>query len=443
MGAGGVGIAHADDGKTVFVPLTAPDDLVDVEITSTEARFDRAQLVSVLSAGPARVAARCPHFGVCGGCDLQHIDYSQQLNIKRELVTDAIARIGGIADANAQVRECVPSRDWHYRNKIELACGTDSAGRLSVGLKRRGSDDIVPVSDCPLFQKLGKRTRPSGKQLIAATSGALRYLTGSRDLGLTRVQLRVSDVTGNVEVALWTTPGSFPRAMVARTLGSALPDATGIVRVLATGHGAARRIKGVEVLSGAGNWSEQVADERYRVSAPSFFQVNRAGAEVLVREVCDWLDPDGTDTVLDLYAGVGTFTLPLARLAGHVTAIEGAGTSIRDLRRNVEDARTRAAGGFAAVDIIGGDAAHELATLRTHIDAVVVDPPRSGLNRAGRDALIRLQARKIAYVSCNPATLARDLRGMLDSGYRLCGVTPVDMFAQTAHIECVARLERV
>jgi 23S rRNA (uracil1939-C5)-methyltransferase len=266
-----------------------------------------------------------------------------------------------------------------------------------------------------------------------ALSGALRYLSGSQDLGLRRVGLRVARNTRDAEIALWTSPGPFPRKPAATTLGQALKTSS-IVRVLAKGTDKERKVAGVEVLSGNGFWRERLLGNRMTISAPSFFQVNTAAAENLITLVMEAISAEETDRVIDLYAGAGTFTLPLAEVAADVIAVEAASSAVRDLRRNLEDAQLWA-------DVIGGDASRELAAVES-ADVVLVDPPRSGLSPDVAASIAQTRARAVVYVSCDPATLARDVAALRPLGYDLDSATPVDLFPQTYHVETVATLRR-
>ena len=252
------------------------------------------------------------------------------------------------------------------------------------------------------------------------------------DLGLFRVGVRGSLRTRDVEIALWTTPGPFPRAAAAKTLASALKN-TSVVRVVAD-PGRARKVKKVEAISGKGCWEEEVAESRLLLSAPSFAQVNTAQAEKLVELVLAGLEVEAGDYVADLYAGAGTFTLPLARAGAEVVAVESAGSSVRDLRRNAERAG-------ADIDIIGGDAARELPELG-ELDAFVVDPPRAGLAEGVVASIAAASPRRVAYVSCDASTWARDAARFEQEGYRLIRATPVDLFPQTYHVEVVSIFER-
>ncbi len=423
---GGDGIARLEDGRTAFVSGAVPGETVAAEIIEEHQRFVRARTVEVVDASPERVAPPCPYFGMCGGCAWQHVSYAAQLVAKRAAVVDALTRIGHVTEAEETVAPVVASPDQYgYRNKIELVVDM-SSGRLRLGYHRASSAEVIEIDECLLLPKAHYKAPK-------ALGGALRYLAGEQDLGLERVALRTAANTKDVEVALWGTPGAFPRKAAATTLGSAIKS-TSLVRVMTKGSPKERRIAGVEVLSGKGHWKERLLGTPMAISAPSFFQVNTKVAEKLVQLVVEALAPDGSDRVLDLYAGAGTFTLPLARLAGEVVAIESAGSAVRDLRRNLEHADLWA-------DVIGGDAVTELRSLG-HIDSAVVDPPRSGLHPDAARALAATGARTIAYVSCDPATLARDVSALTECGYALVSATPVDLFPQSFHIETVAVFHR-
>lgn len=418
---GGDAISRLDDGRTAFVRGGVPGDTVTAEIVEDRGRFVRARVVDILEASPDRVSAPCPYFGTCGGCTWQHVAYPAQLAAKRRMLVDALERIGKVDDADALVHDTVASPlEYGYRNKIELVCDPASP-RLRLGYHRLGSEEVVPVDECLL---LPKRFQKAPKAL----GGALRFAAGESDLGISRVALRVAAHTKDVEPAVWTTPGPFPRGTVAKTLGSSLP-VTSTVRVLTKGPSKERRVSGVEVLAGKGMWRERLGGYDYLVSAPSFFQVNTRAAEKLLDVVLAALDPDGSDRVLDLYAGAGTFTLPLAERAGEVSAVEAAGSAVRDLRRNLESSGLWA-------DVIGGDAARELPELG-RFDLALVDPPRAGLMPPAVADLAAARPRTIVYVSCDPATFARDASLLASSGYRLVSATPVDLFPQTFHVETV------
>lgn len=431
MSYGADAIAHTADGKTVFISGGAvPGDIVRVELTDDSEHFSRAMLSEVLEPSPERIPNPLPFVALTGAAPWGNMTYESQLREKRAGVVSALERIGHFSpnETSKLVQDIVaPGEPWGYRNKIELAFRRTGRKTL-VGMYAPNGQDVVRVKDCPLLDK-------AHEKIVGAVSGALSYLSGSHELDIERIGIRTSRRTRDVEVALWTAPGGFPRAQVARVLEDAT-DATSIVRVMTKGPGKARRIAGVERLSGAGSWSELIGDERMRVSAPSFFQVNTKGAEKLVELVLFALDVRNSDVAMDLYCGAGTFTLPLARRANFVSAVESYGPAVRDLRRNLETS------GLENVAAIGGDAGRSFPD--TDADIIVVDPPRAGLAPDVVKQLSEQSARAIAYVSCDPATLARDLRRFVDIGtFQPVSLTPVDLFPQTFHVECVVLLQKV
>ncbi len=422
---GSAAVAHDENGKTVFVAGAAPGDTVRTEIDTEKKSFSCGHVLEVIEAGPARVAPVCPVAGTCGGCPWQHIAYEAQLAAKRANAVSALVRIGRFDAAAAEelIAECVPSKkQMGYRNKLEMGTAIGDDGTLQVGLFREGSHELESPATCPLCAKPIQKAPK-------ALRGALRYMQGSTgNLGIYRIGVRASVRANSTEVALWTRPGSFPRSAVAKTLGSAL-HTTSIVRVMAD-PGKIRKIKGVEVLCGKGFWEEELGGFEYKVSAPSFFQVNTAQAEQLVHLALAGLEITETDSVADLYCGVGTFTIPLAQLAGQVLGVESAGSSVRDLRRNAEE-------NDVWVEVIGGDSARELPEMG-HLDALLVDPPRAGLAPGVIDSIAAAAPTRMAYISCDASTWARDAALLDDAGYRLKQATPVDLFPQTYHCEIVS-----
>lgn len=419
---GGDGVGRLADGRTAFVRGAAPGDTVEARIETEHSRYVNLITEEVIEASADRVDAPCPYFGVCGGCQWQHIGYEAQLHAKRSAVSDALRRIG---HQDVPVDECVRSGpEYGYRNKIELAVRHD-AGGLHVGYTRAGTNEIVRVDSCLLLPK-------KSQSLPKALAGSLRFLSGKHDLGFVRAGARVAANTRDIEIAVWTTPGPFPRKMAADTLAH-IGGSTGVVRVLTKGDPSERAVAGVEVLRGKGAWRERFLGNDMLISAPSFFQVNTRTAEELVRIAVEAAGADGSDRVLDLYSGAGTFTLPLAQIAGEVVAVEQSGTALSDLRRNLERAQVWA-------DVIPGDAERALPE-SGRFDIAVVDPPRTGMRPGALDALAATGARRIVYVSCDPSTLARDCDALARKGYHLTRAVPVDLFPQTYHVETVAVLD--
>ncbi len=428
MSYGADAIAHTDEGKTVFIAGGAvPGDVIEAEVTREKGSFANARLTRVVEPSPSRVNAPCPYVDVCGGCPWAHLSREAQLAEKRGNVVSSLTRIGHMDATRAE--ELVapaerPSDDWGYRNKVELAVAA-SRGRTIVGMHAQDGKTVIKVDRCPLLDSRYQKA-------VKSVSGSLAYIAGSHGLDIERVGIRASRRTKDLEVALWTSTGAFPRAQVAKVLQDAT-KATSVVRVLTKGPSKARKVTGVERLSGKGCWEERIAGGQMLLSAPSFFQVNTVGAERLVELALESLAPDADDEAMDLYCGAGTFTLPLARACGYVSAVESSGPAVRDLRRNLEKAQ------LDNVDAIGGDAGREFPD--TDADIIVVDPPRAGLAEDVVRQLSEQPARAIAYVSCDPATLARDIARFEEAGtFSPERVTPVDLFPQTFHVETVVLL---
>lgn len=418
---GGDAVATLPDGRTAFVRLGCPGDDATVEVVEDHGRWVRASIAEIHEPSPDRVESPCPYFGVCGGCHWQHISHERQLAEKRRILVDALTRIGHLTDP--EVAETVASpHAYGYRNKIELSVAA-AGGKPIVGFTRAGTSDVVRVDACLLLP--GRHAK-----LPNALSGALTFLSSRGATDILRASIRASSA-GDVAVDVRTAPGPFPRAIGARILAEST-GARSVTRTIVRSGSDVRDVSHVEVLAGKGIWHENLAGDAYQVSSPSFFQVNTAAAALLREKATAALAADGTMRVADLYAGVGTFTVPLARSADEVVAVEASRYALADLRQNLDDAALDA-------DIVPGDAAYALSDLG-HLDAALVDPPRSGLSERGMGALVSARIPSIVYVSCDPATLARDVARLADAGYVADGFVPIDLFPQTYHLETVAVL---
>jgi 23S rRNA (uracil1939-C5)-methyltransferase len=419
---GGDGVGHLPDGRVAFVPLSAPGDTVLAQIVDDRDTYVRARIEEITAPSQERVDPPCPYFGHCGGCQWQHVTRDAQLAAKSSAAVDAITRIAHL-DAGSLVAECLaPSSPLGYRNKVDLRVDT-SGPKLELGFTRRDSGEVVPIDECLLMPE----TR---RGLIKSVRGALRFILGREKALVDRVAIRTATNSKDVQIALWTPPSAFPRAQAGQTLEQAT-GANSIVRVISEGSAEKRRIKNVERLAGKAWWSERLAGRRLSASAAAFFQVNTAAAEQLVELVLSAADVEDGDLILDLYAGVGTFTLPLAGRAA-VAAVESSKWALGDLRHNLERAGLQA-------DVMGGDAAYALQEIHS-CDVAVVDPPRVGLADEVIGDLTALEPRRIVYVSCDAATFARDIGRFDERGYTLSVVTPIDLFPNTYHTELVATL---
>ncbi|HVL99250.1 MAG TPA: class I SAM-dependent RNA methyltransferase [Egibacteraceae bacterium] len=406
---GAEAVGRLPSGKACFVGYAVPGERVLVEVVEEHPRWCRARLVAVLEPSPDRVSPPCPYFGQgrCGGCALQHVAPDRQARLKRRVVVEQLARIGGIAEP--PVSDTVRVRDFGYRNHARFAVDPD--GRL--GFRRAGSHDVLPVDRCPLLH-------PEAQ--------AVRDEAGDGWDGVEEVGVRAALAgTGS---ALVVTPG--PQALPPLPEGDtpvALRDTTGRAHPL----------------RGDPTVVERVAGFSYRVSAGSFFQSNTAGAAALVELVREGADVGPGDAVADLYAGVGLFSRPLAADGATVVAVEGSEEACTDARANLA-ATTASVVCEPVEEVLTRWTAEIRATTSGRrfagFDVVVLDPPRRGAGRDVCGRIATLRPRTVVYVSCDPAALARDARTLVAAGYRLARAVPVDQFAQTAAIETVATFAR-
>ncbi len=387
------------EGKAVFVPGGIPGEDVRVEIVEQKPRYAYARLLEVLRPSPDRVAPPCHAFGRCGGCQWQHIAYEAQLRFKTKIVRDQLQRLAQVSEPPVQPIIGM-AEPWRYRNNMQFV--VDDKGHLC--LLEAGSNRPVAVGDCRLLC-------PELCEVFDQME--LDYP------GLAGVTLRVGRATGERMIVLETEgEEEAPEVEVDQPVSCVLllPDGTGAA------------------LIGSTCLHEELGGRSLRVSAGSFFQVNTEQAGQLMRLVLEFADVQPGQTVLDAYGGVGTFGLALAETARQVIIVEGSPSAVADAREN--------AAGAPNVRVIQGAVEAVLPTLEGPLDVAVLDPPRAGVAKEALAALAERRPTRIVYVSCDPGSLARDVRYLLERGYTLRTVQPVDMFPQTHHIESVALLKR-
>jgi 23S rRNA (uracil1939-C5)-methyltransferase len=385
------------EGKVIFVPYALPGEEVVVEIVEDKGRYARARLLEVVQPSPDRVEPRCSHFGVCGGCQWQHVAYEAQLRFKGEILRDQLERIGGIS--KPPVKPSLPAHDpWFYRNNVQFHL--DEEGHLGFLIFRGW--EVVPIEVCHIIH-------PFIDEVFRALDLAFPQLK--------RLSIRVGTRTGQKLLILEMEEDLIPAVEVDEPLSC--------VEFLSDGT--------LLTLVGDSHILEEVGRRRFRISAASFFQVNTEQLERLIEVVRGYLAPQGHETLLDAYCGVGTFGLSLAGEVGQVIGIEESDSALADARSNAQEGEK--------VEFIGGQVEDILPEL-AKVDLAILDPPRQGCAREAITHLVRLAPAKIVYISCDPATLARDTKRLREGGYHLVEVQPVDMFPQTYHIEAVALLER-
>jgi 23S rRNA (uracil1939-C5)-methyltransferase len=383
---GGRAVGHHEDGRVVFVEYGIPGERVIAEITHDAPGFIEATAVLVLRSSEHRVDAPCGYFGRCGGCQLQHIDYPEQLRLKTGIVRDQLTRIGHFdADEVAtKTLDMIGMNDpWHYRNHMRYTVRRDG----QVGFMQRGTHRFLRIDQCEI-----------------ASDRANELLTELQDrtMQTAQVSIRVAEQMDDYLIQphlQWR-----PRTRASR------PS------------------------SGQRSYHERLAERDYRISAAAFFQVNTRQAEQLVRLVVERVLEAQPHVVVDAYAGVGTFAAQLAPQVSQVITIESSAAADGDAAINLE--------GLNNIERLVGSVEVLLPGLQPSPDVVVIDPPRAGLESSVIEAMIASRAKRVVYVSCDPSTLSRDLRIFVDGGFELIDVQPVDMFPHTQHIECVTVLDR-
>jgi len=437
---GGEGVGRRE-GYVVFVPGGVPGDRVDVRLTEVRPRFARGIIEAVPEPSPLRVDPPCPYFGRCGGCRLQHVRYEAQLDFKQRQVADCLTRLGGLGPAaELPLLPIIGAPEvYGYRNKMEFTFALVD-GQPVVGLhEAERYDAILDVERCLLQSEALNAVLGEVRAFVREHGWTIYRQDGEEGL-LRFLMLREGKATGEVMVNVVTASPDVPTARaLADRLRLRCPAVTSVI--LNVNPKKAAVAVGVEEHPIAGDETirERLGELDFSISANSFFQTNTRQAERLFGIVTEYAELAGHETILDLYSGTGAISLMLARRARHVYGIELAATAIEDAARNAR------ANGINNCTFLPGEVRHvlpELLRRGVKADVVVADPPRAGFHPKALRSLVALAARRLVYVSCNPATLARDLQTLVGGGYRLTAVQPVDMFPHTPHIEVVARLER-
>jgi 23S rRNA (uracil1939-C5)-methyltransferase len=430
---GGEGVGR-HDGYVMFVRGGLPGDHLRVAVTEARGRYGRGSIVEIVTPSPDRVEAPCPYFGRCGGCRLQHLAYPAQLAFKEKQVRDCLMRLGGLPPF--ELRPILPTPEaYGYRNKMEF---TVAGSPVTVGLHAAERYDVVLDIERCLLQSDAMNALLDEFRGQARARGLSAWDQQS-ERGLLRfVTLREGRRTGQAMVnVVAAAPDVEALVPMAEALRARVPTTASVL--LNVNDRKASVAVGTEehLLLGRDHITESMDGVVFQVSANSFFQTNTVQAERLFAIVADACALDGSEIVMDLYSGTGAISLLLARRARHVYGIELAPAAVADAVRNAR------ANGIENATFLAGEVRHVLPTLvRDGVRATVVvaDPPRAGFHPKALSALAALGPARLVYVSCNPATLARDVGDLVRHGYRLEWVQPVDMFPQTPHIEAVARL---
>lgn len=425
------------DGFTVFVPFSLPGERVKVKVGKVKKTYAHAQVEEWETTSPDRMEAPCPVFERCGGCQLQHLAYPAQLEMKRSQVANSFARIGGLEGVRVlPVRGM--EQPWHYRNKAQVPFGKQH-GETVAGFYASASHTIVPFSHCMIQQEANDHTIQAVKEAVAEL-GIPPYEEKSHRGLLRHVMVRTSRRTGDVMVVLVTNSRRLPhkRELIAR-LKESVPGLASVVQNIHMRR--SNTVLGPEnrVLWGQGWIEDAIGHVRFRISPHSFFQVNPEQTEILYEEVRRRAALSGNETVVDAYCGIGTIALYLARDAGRVLGVESVAQAVEDARINAKlNGIEHAAFETGAAEVVIPRWGEE----GVKPDVIVVDPPRKGCAPELLEAVALMQPQRLIYVSCNPSTLARDAAILAEKGYLTDEVQPVDLFPHTHHVECVATFMR-
>jgi len=428
---GGAGVARVD-GYVVFVQGGIPGDRVRAVVGQSKRAYAQARAVEILEPSPERIPPLASH----PGAPWQALPYDRQLEVKQEQVADSLRRIGRLE--GFELEAILPALEqWRYRNKLEYSFGSDSSGRLTCGFHVPGRwDEIAEVNDCLLASEVGNQAR----ELVVAWCREQRLPAYDRRTGegfLRNLVVREGRRTNEVLIRLVTSAGKLDREGLAGAAGDAADGVlwTRIASVAETTEGGE-----TELIAGVEHIEEELGGMRFRISSEAFFQTNTETAERLYAVAAEFAQPRGHERLYDLYSGIGTIGLLMAPRVAEVWGLEVSEQAVADAIVNArlnEIEHTR---------FIAGDvrlALRELVAQAGRPDLLVVDPPRAGLSQKIVRRIIEAGPARIVYVSCNPTTLAPNAAQLVEAGYVLRRVRPVDMFPQTPHIECVALLERV
>lgn len=399
---GGDGIGRLPDGRAVFVPFTLPGEVVELQIVQEGKKFARGRLINLLEASPERIQPRCKHFGTCGGCHYQHISYDAQLQAKLAILQDQMDRLGGFSALPSGGITSSPS-PWNYRNQMQF----HPAPEGGLGFMDIDGKSIVPIQECHLPKE--------------GINALWQQIDLGAESGLTRITLR-EDSFGELMLVLEGNDELGPELSLDLPISVCYlkPDGSSLT------------------LAGQDQLNYQILGRQVSISPESFFQVNLRVAERLVEYVLDHLPQTIAFNTLELYAGAGLFSLFLAEHSRELIAIESSPSACYDFANNLDS--------YDNVRLYEGPVEQVLPALKSELpplDLVLLDPPRAGLHPKARESLEKLSPEHIVYISCDPSTLARDLKHLCAAGYKLEDLHLFDMFPQTYHLETTAILQRV
>jgi len=452
---GARGVARKDD-FVWFVDRAIPGQKVLAKPRRTRKSYGEAYVIEVLEPSPFQVEPPCPYFGVCGGCQLQHLDYEKQIQAKTEQIQDILQRLGGISDV--KVKDCIPCESTYgYRNKMEFTFSDrrwvfddeppDVPKNFALGLHvPRRYDKVINIDECHLQSEICNRILRATKTLIKET-GLPPYNIKNHQGFYRFLVIREGKNTGEILLNLITS-GQFEEGQnevgkLAEKLLKKHPELTTFIHSISDKQAQIAFGDSEQILLGSGKIQDKIGDRVYEISPNAFFQTNTKQTEILFKTICKLADLKGDEIVHDLYCGTGAIGIYLANKVKKVWGIEMIADAIENAKRNVE------LNGLTNLEFILADmkdALRDIRDLAMNVespDVVILDPPRGGTHPKTIKHLLNLGSPKIVYVSCNPAILARDLQILCEKQYKLMDVQPVDMFPHTGHIETVTLLHHI
>ncbi|WP_050613904.1 23S rRNA (uracil(1939)-C(5))-methyltransferase RlmD [Bacillus testis] len=437
MTTDGAGVAKVD-GYPLFVPYALPGEKAIIRVVKANKGYGFGRLEKIIEQSSDRVDYPCSLHKECGGAQLLHLSYEGQLKAKEKQVRDAMERIGGLKDVKVH-HVLGMDNPWKYRNKVQVPVG-EKNGKIVTGYYRKRSHDIIDMENCGVELSMDDSIVLKVRD-ICIDNGISPYDEKTHRGVLRHIMVRWAKETGEIMIVLVTRTRQLPnKDEIVKDIVKTIPNVKSIVHNINVER--TNVILGDRSLTiyGSSTITDYIGDVKFAISAKSFYQVNPYQTKVLYDKALDYAGLTGEETVIDAYCGIGTISLFLAQKAKKVYGIEIVKDAIKDAERNAK------LNGIHNAEFITGAAETVITDLYKEgvkADVVVVDPPRKGCDEALLNTIIAMKPKKVVYVSCNPGTLARDLRILEDGGYQTMEVQPVDMFPQTTHVEAVTWLELV
>ena len=430
----GAGVAKVE-GYPLFVPNGLPGEKAKIKVIKVNKGYGFGRLMEITEASPYRVEPECPIYKECGGCQLQHMSYEGQLKAKEKQVSDVLQRIGKLE--NVKVHPVLGMENpWRYRNKAQVPIGEHEGGLIG-GFYQQRSHQIIDMKACIIQQEKNDEVVKGVKE-ICNINGVRAYDEQKHKGELRHIMARYGLKSGEVMVVLVTRTNELTgKKKIIEEIVKTIPGVKSIVQNINSKKTNVIFGEETRVLWGEEVIYDSIGDIKFAISARSFYQVNPEQTKVLYDKALEYADLTGEENVIDAYCGIGTISLFLAQKARKVYGVEIVPEAIEDAKKNAE------LNGISNVEFAVGEAETVIPEWYENgvvADVLVVDPPRKGCDDKLLQTIINMKPKKVVYVSCNPATLARDLRILKDGGYQTVEVQPVDMFPQTMHVECVAQL---